>query len=268
MKRIIALVLCVVFVAFSLASCELLGGESVTVDEAKAAFAEAIEALASEDSYKSETKIEFVTENEEMSSLIESVGGKGITVWHDGDNFKAEYAATIGENDIDVTYVLADGKLYREILLYVGDDRAAYGQEYADFSDGDRSAVLRDAGAGVSVSLEDFSTVTATLVGDKLTIVGSDMNKSAAESFINILKGRFSGSGASVIVSDDIGYTAVIEDGKISSTSISCNYTVILGGETYVLDAVITESYSYTDVSVSAPAGAGTYTKVELDKLI
>jgi hypothetical protein len=268
MKRIIALVLCVVFVAFSLASCELLGGESVTVDEAKAAFAEAIEALASEDSYKSETKIEFVTENEEMSSLIESVGGNGITVWRDGDNFKAEYAAVIGDKDVKISYVLVEDKLYRDILLYVGDDRVVFGQECADFSEGDKSTVLRDAGAGVGISLDDFENITPSLSKGKLTISATGIDKSAADSLVNILKGRFSGSGASVIISDDIGYSAVIEGGKISSTSISCNYTVIIGGETYVLDAVITESYTYTKVSVSAPSGAANYTEVDLDKLI
>ena len=269
MKRIIALLLTVILVALSLASCDLVNSSaSITADAAKERFAAAIETLADESTYLSEVKIDFASENEEMNAAIESIVGKGITVWHDGENFKAEYAATVGEYDVEVTYVLVGDKLYREILLYVGEERATYGQEYADFSDADKATVLRDAGAGVGVSLDDFSDITAKVSGDKLTVSASNMDKSAASSLANILKGRFSGSGASVIISDDIGYTAVIESGKISSTSISCKYTVILDGETYVLDATITESYTYTETSVTAPAGADKFTKVELDKLI
>lgn len=268
MKRIIALLLCVVFAVFSLASCDLVAGvKVVSADEAKTEFAAALDALAAEDGYVTETKVDFSSENEKMSETIEALGGAGITVWRSGENVKARMNVTIGEDRLTRTYIVADDTLFSESIVYVGDE-AVFLKECADFADADITTLLRDSGAGVSVSLEDFSTVTATLVGDKLTIVGTDIDKSAAVSLAEILKGRFEGSGASVIVSNEMIYTAVISEGRISSTSIACEYTVILGGETYVIDAVISERYTYENEEVEAPVDADAYVKVALENLI
>ena len=157
--------------------------------------------------------------------------------------------------------------IYSESIVYVGDE-AVFLKECADFKDEDISAILRDSGAGISVSLDDFSNVTATMIGENLTILANGMDKSAAASLGNILKGRFSGSGISVLVSDDMIYSAVISGGKLSSTSITCQYTVIIGGETYLVDAVISERYTLDNVAIEAPIDADVYAKVKLENII
>ena len=268
MKRIIALLLSVILVALCLASCDVLASTKVVdAEEAKAEFASAIAALSSEDGYITETKVDFSSENESMGATIEALGGSGITAWRSGENVKTRLNITLGDDKITRTYIVADDMLYSESIVYVGDE-AVFLKECADFTDADISTILRDSGAGVGVSLDDFATVGATLVGDKLTIVASNMDKSAASSLANILKGRFSGSGASVLISNDIIYTAVISGGKISSTSIACEYTVILGSETYVIDAVISDKYTYDNVVIEAPVDADAYTKVKLENII
>lgn len=268
MKRIIALVLSVILVAICLTSCDLIATSKVVdAEEAKAEFLAAIEALEAEDGYVTEMKVDFSSESEEMSETISALGGTGITVWRSGENVKTRLNVLIGDDKITKTFIAIDDMLYSESIVYVGDE-ALFLKECADFTDADVSMILQDAGAGVGVSLDDFATVSATEIGGKLTIIGTEMDKSAAASLANILKGRFSGSGASVIVSDEMIYTAVIAEGKISSTSIACQYTVIIGGETYVIDAVISEKYSYKDVAIEAPADADSYTVVALENLI
>ena len=266
MKKLLAVILSVALI-FALSSCELITGEAkINADEVINGAAEILDGAT----YITSVSTVFSSDDEALGDTIEALGGKGITVLHKGDDLKVKLNATLGEGvRLNKVYTVVGDTIYHESVLTMGEDGVAV-KEKASFSADMREMLLRDAGAAANIGVSDFEDVNAKRAGSGVIIVECAKIKSDAKgSLLALLSSGLEGSGATLLLSDEISYTVELRNSQFHKTTLLASLTVIIGGESYEMGVSVTETYDYeSSVEIEEPLDIEMYKDVALENII
>lgn len=250
--KILSVILVLGIVMSVLASCDGAGFGKNDGDDGK---------------YKINVSIVYATNDTKLKDAISSVGVNGATVAVDGDNMAVYNTVVVGSTSVNESYILFDNMLYRDMTL-TADENSATVKEKTDFYGENRQQLLSDIGMGAGVDAQDFEDLQPSTFGESTYYNCSNIKAESAESLEKIFGAGLSGIGATVTLSA-AEYEKVVLDEKIVESTLSCHFTLVLGGESYELTMHMKYEYDYdAEVSVAAPENADSYNTVTYKEII
>ena len=219
------------------------------------------------DSYTVTVKTVYETKDAKMKDAIAAIGSPTTTISFDGDNIKVDSFATVNDITTKTDYVYIDGVIYYANEISVGE---LFLSEYkkANMNAEQKSQLLSDVGAGANISKEDFSQSNTEPHGYSIIYTCTGISSDAKESLCNIFASKFEAIGATVKLSD-VTYCFETIKGEITSSKISCNFVINMGGEEYKVTMHLNYEYNYdAEVSISAPRDAEEYLDASLEEIL
>jgi hypothetical protein len=247
MKKIISLMLSLVLAVTLLASCDNTNGPLPS------------------DTYKAEVQIKYSSEHADMAAAISPMESKA-TIYRSGSDLKIETGAIMNNVTLSDNYVFFSGMLYHENRLTV-DDKTVVTLERTSLTEDKLDQLLTDVGAGAGITSSDFNVQDK--LGDELsyTEICSRITSRAKASLEEIFGAKLKTIGATVSLTD-AKYTLVGENGRDTSSSLTCFFNVTLNGTTYDVTVEMVTTYDYDAVfGIGAPAFTSDYKQVGYDEM-
>ena len=217
------------------------------------------------DTYVANVEVKFSSENAEIKAVVDAMNRNSTIYVSEGD-MKIETSVQMDGISITDKYVLFGGTLYHESRATVN-GKTAVELKKTSMSDDNRQQLIAEVGAGASIEPTDFNIQEQD--GDELnyTYNCSRITGKAKESLEAIYGANFSAIGATVELSG-AEYTLVAENGRTTSSSLTCHFVIGLNGQSYEITAEIITKYDYdATFGISTPANSSSYQLVSYGEL-
>lgn len=219
------------------------------------------------DKYVATVTTRFATNDDGMKAAIDAAGSTSSTVSVDGDSVMIESESTLGDISLKNSYICVDGILYHNKTVTVS-GKAISTYEKAGLSTEDRDGLFASAGAGAEISTDDFGSVSKSESGNRITYNCEDIKDDSKASLCALIAGRLSALGSEVTLSS-VSYTEEQLDERIVSSVLSCDFVIVIEGETYEVTMRTYQDYNYeAEVNITAPADVDKYTEVSAKDIV
>ena len=256
LKKITALLICMVVLCSILASCQpgADGGANGG-------------APLQSDKYVATITVKYTALDSKLKDAVEAIGSPEITVSADGDNLKVESFVATKNISTESQYVLVDGTLYHFNRISV-DDLAVTTREKSGADESSRKAIIESVGPSASIGVEDFAQSGKTESNGSVTYVCNNINDESANSLCDVFAAQLSAIGATVRL-ESASYQVTLTGEREDKSTLTCNFIVTLDGADYSVLMRINSEYDYdASVSISAPGDADKYTEVSSEEII
>ena len=235
-KRIIALLLVLVALTSVFASCDAASEPVALVAAAEVALKMA--------PYTVNSTVEYTSTDEGMSAMIKSFSSPTIKVTVDGDKFRAQMDVKNGDvsNYVTITYV--DGFLYTQ---WMENGKAVNNKE--EYTAEDKAALVTKLGSGADINVDDFNNVSASHKKGVDTISCDGIKAESLGTLVTMLEEQFTSLDAKIEIKDAT-LTMNIEDGKYTSSTLTCEYYITTSIDCYVINMTYTTEYDYESGAV------------------
>jgi hypothetical protein len=242
-KRIIGALLVLVLFASSLASCQKKTESNVnTIENAD----KALENTA----YSMDVSLEYSSEDAKMIEAIESFSMPTMKILVDGDKFQGKMDLVLDGVNNYITYTYVDGVLYTEWREY---DKTV--QNSKELGDTDKTALTESYGAGASINSDDFEKVTVNKTDTSSVITCETIKDDALMALVNSLNSEFRSlnfNGSAALKNAKL--VIEIQDGKYSSTTLTCLYYITTALDTYTIEMTYSCNFGYdVEFEITAP---------------
>lgn len=247
-NKLLALILTLALAVGMLASCDqIMPPTDVTPDA---------------DSYTATVDIRFATNDAKMKSAIDAMNSSA-TIMRKGDDISV---VTTSESDgilATESYILTGGMLFHSLSLKIGEAEQEV-KQLAFVDDTNRAALIETLGAGAYIDAEDFESKST----NGSTTSCTDILEESRASLVNLMSKRFSAIGATVELGE-VSLSVELDGELKTSTVLSCEYNISMGGESYSVIMRLYTDYNYkADVKVETPADASKYDSASLEDII
>ncbi len=271
-ERIVALLLCLVLALGCLASCQTPDDNKQNINpdgqtpNDQTPSGDDTPDEPSTDKYIFTANVIFTSDDPDMKAAANAMSS-AMRIKVDGDNV-ALNQTTISDNLlITKQYTLVDGMLYHSTKIS-SESLEAEILEKATMDEGDKDDLLSSVGAGAQIGLGDFSSHSISTAEGKNTYTCSNISAGARASLLAIFSRAFASYDATLEI-DSVEYVLTMAGERNESSTLSCDFTVVMDGAEYSFTMSISGSYQYTDkAGVSAPNDADSYTEVSYTDII
>ena len=267
LKKIISLITATSILALSLASCANATTESNTpkglIDNAN----KKLERL----DHTVEVKVDYNAKEQEINSLFDELENVDTKLLFDGDSISIENNTTMntvaGETTFFNNCVLIDGMAYAN-SGYRTPQGGNSNNLKVEITDEQKQTLVEKAGLIIGIGIDDFETVTLDKQGEEYYVICTNATVDLNIQLEKLLISQLQNSADSVGVKNAC-MTVEIEDGKFDTVTVKCDYSVVLKGTTYSVEAEYELEYDYDEkLSVKAPSNANEYSYSEFDKIL
>lgn len=256
LKKITALLICMVVLCSLLASCQPGTGDGGN-DETP----------LQSDKYVATVKVKYTALDSKLKEAVEAIGSPEITISADGDNVKVESFVATKNVSTESQYLLVDGMLYHFNRISV-DDLAVTTREKSSADETSREAIIDRVGPGASIGVDDFAKSGKTESNGSTTYMCNSINEESASSLCDVFGAQLSAIGATVRL-ESASYQVTLTGGREDKSTLTCNFIVTMDGEDYSVLMRINYEYDYdANVSISAPKDADKYKEVSSEEII
>ena len=251
MKKILALVIALTLLCTVLVSC----------DNAVAMVKKANEALE-QAPYNVTLKMDFESDNKQINDILSTMNTE-IPVSVDGKNIAMDMSLGVMGYTVDADIVIADMVMYCDVSLLGQNIKMK-----TDISEEQYDELMSENNVEMPINPTDFGELKVETKDGKKYIACGKISDEGLEELNGIMeKALESVDGEASVV--DISYGVTLNDGKYEKMDLMCVYSVTVSGNTCTVTFNLDAQFSYDNVqSIAAPAGASSYTKVDINDFL
>lgn len=292
LKKLIALIVCIVMICMCLVSCdEILGniqgndntdnsqsgndqtgddqnnnqGNNQTGNNNQGNNNQGDVELQS-DYYVANITVSYTTNDDKMKAAVEAMNTEtSLTVM--ADDLKLVSNVVLNNASVSDEYTYYKGMLYHSNTVKVG-DMSLSSYKKATMSDDQRDNLLSKMGAGASVGIGDFAKHDMGRAEGVTTYTCTEMKDDAKNSLTEILASNFDGIGATVEI-DSANFVLEVKNGRDQKSTLSCDLVITMDGATYEVTMNLECVYNYSAVTViMTPTNLDKYIDSTVDEIL
>ena len=258
-RKILALLLLSALIVSTLTACKK------NKSDAEGGLAECDKHLRSH-SARVDISIDF-TCDDEISGVFEELKKNTTTVYIDGEKLRSVNDQQI-ETSGDVyrfttEYTSVNGILYRKTSYSLNGVIKNESREFSPITSEEKKTLGNKVCYVGGLSEDDFSTVTQTQDGERLTFSFSGAKSSARVIMEEMMIELFADT-AELVDATEVTLTVNTVNGAYESAVASCDYTVTIGGKAYTVRIDVRLAFTFdSGFAVSAPGDYLEYIKSE-----
>ena len=243
-KKAISLLLVLAMLGAFICSCDLVAKDPVElVSEA--------DLVLQEKAYTMNMVIKYESEDEGMKAAIDSFSNPTIKTEVSGDAFRISMTFDKEGTKNGVTYTYVDSVLYTELSDFEFGVKKT--ETVEDFDSSDRDELLEALGAGATISIDDFETLSTKSRGDVSVITCTDIKDEPLSKLVSVLDERLAYLDA-VVAIKNVTLAIQINDGAYEATVLTCEYVITTPDAVYTLNMTYAAKFTYGDVNeITAP---------------
>ena len=260
-KKIISLITATSILALSLASC------GKTPESLMEKANKKLDRL----DHTVELGVDYTAKEQEMQTLFEELENVNTKLFFSGDSVSIENRTSMntvaGETTFFNDCVMIDGMVYASsgYKTPTGGNSNKLKQEITDEQ---KQTLLEKTGLIIGIGIENFADVTLDKIDGEYLLTCTGAYEELNIRLEKLMASQLQDAVEKVSVKN-VRMNVEIEDGKIDTVTVKCDYSVVLKGTTYSVEAEYELEYDYDDYfKVEAPSDANEYHYTEFDKIL
>ena len=216
--------------------------------------------------YTANVEIKFSSEDDKMKEAVAAMSSSAV-ILSKGEDISVVTTSVSDKANISESYLLSNGMLFHSLSAKIGDSQME-SLRRARLGDTVREQVITSIGKGATINVKDFATVKNEEADDLTVYTCSEIFDESKASLVKIMSVKMANIGASVDISD-VQLVVESRDGLTAKTTLTTDYVIALGGESYSVTMTVTTTYDYeSEISIKFPGDTGAYELVELPEII
>lgn len=218
-----------------------------------------------------EVSVDYTSKEQGMDTLFEELENVDTKIYFSGDSVNIENGMTMntvaGETTFFNSCVVIDGMAYSN-SGYRTPTGGNSNKLKLEITDEQKQTLIEKAGFIIGIGIDDFSLVTLDKIDGEYILICTGAYEELNIRLEKLMVSQLQDAVEKVSVKN-VHMNVEIEDGKLDTVELKCDYTITLYGTAYSVEAEFELEYDYDDrVSVKTPDDAAEYSYSEFDIIL